>query len=106
MAEDTQVISNIFAKKEHYNRGIYALRFSVKVLSDWKEVIVIIDDFILTLNDTPVMLEAAAWVHLIRKAKAKLCGTYQKYLELEQSSEEIFRELTGAKTECYEIKGM
>lgn len=76
------MISNIFAKKEHCKRGIYALRFSLKVFSDWKEVIVIIDDFIVTLNDTPVMLEAAAWVHLIRKAKAKLCGTYQKYLDL------------------------
>ena len=103
LAENPKVIGKIFLKTEDHERGIYA----IKLYQDGKPIEIIIDDFLLTLGDDfPSTMEAEAWVHFIEKARAKIYGTYLDSFNLRQTPLQIYRDLTGSKTECSKIKNI
>jgi len=99
LAENREVYEKIFLNYEP-KHGIYALH----LFKNGKPQVVVIDDFILTGNEMPITNEDSDLsVSLIEKARAKLMGTYHDLLNLKQTSQQIFRELTGKLTECHDV---
>jgi hypothetical protein len=58
-----------------------------------------------TDNEFTVTMEAELWVHFIEKARAKMYGTYFDSFALKQTADQVYNDLTGAKTQLMEING-
>lgn len=105
LAEKPELIENIFLKKgDEENKMTYALQ----LYKYGEKTVVIIDDYIITHDEEPLTMSTLsegsnAWVFFIEKARAKMHGTYMDSMNLGQTSEQIFVELTGAETNCFEI---
>ena len=83
-----------------FKQGVYALQ----LFKDGQKKILIIDDFLVTEDETPISMEAQLWAHLIEKAMAKMYGTYMDLYKEEQNQWQIYNDLTGAKSYILEMK--
>lgn len=101
LAENGERIKALFGEQDYNEKGIYKLMMRYK--GEIQEVV--IDDYVPVsehgepLFSTPV--ESSIWMMLLEKARAKLCGSYQKMIELSRNVKLNMQDLTFAPVDSF-----
>jgi len=83
LLERPELLERIFITKQYQKSGVYRLR----LYQNGMEQVFTIDDYIpcSIINKQPlvgtILEEGCLWLHLILKAYAKMCGTYDSILK-------------------------